>query len=1132
MPESINNNDFKYKAFISYSHAADERLAPALQSALHRFAKPFYRLRAIRTFRDKTTLQLTDRLWPEIQQALADSEYFILMASPDAASSIWVQREISEWLDLHNGSTQNLLIALTDGRIEWDDSSKDFNWATTTALHDGLKNKFYEEPLYAHLEWARKAEDLSLRNPQFLEEVGRIGARLHNKPTDVMVGQDVRQHRVFKIVTALIIVLLLILTVAASGTAVYAFRKQKEAEVAAEREREAKESADKQREIAEAKTQEANYSSQLAKRAASFEREARRLAEEQRKFAKKNEIEAKKQLVESLISRGDAQGLAHRWFEAKSSFEEANKKLNELGNPIFLSDLGLWDLYHRSPPAINTLIGNEGAVSSIAFSPDGQMAISGDDKGNIIIWDANLGIEVRRIAAHARSVTNLVFLSDGKRFVSGGTDQTFKLWDVESKQPIRTFNGPHSKLIEKLNESLPKSGEPKPKSHSNIFDVAVSPDDCFILAGDLDGSLTLWDLKNGQLLKSFKGHQMIIKSIRFSPDGKLAVTASWDGEIKLWNTQTWNQILVYKDHSAPVNQAIFSPDGKKILSAGVDNIIREWDVGTGNTIRLFFGHNDNVNCVAFSPDGTRVVSGGQDNVLRLWDEKTGRELRSFYGHEEFIFDVAISPDGNLAMSAGGDGTVKSWNIGKEPELRSSDRDFTRMLTSISVSPDGNLALFGSQLSLIDFNGQPDNSMKLYDLATLKELRSFAGHDASVSSVAFSPDGRFALSGSEDKTLKLWDIATGEGIKTLKGHNGYVYSVAYSPNGHDAVSASADETVKLWDIRNGVEAYSFTGHKGNVYCVAFSPDGKYVASGGEDKILRLWDAQAKRLVHSFIGHTDAIRSIAFSPVEKIAISGSADKTFKLWDLNTGQNILTINQDQQGVTGLAFSADGQLIASSGYDGVLRLWKTHTGRLLRTFYDAEIKHDIAGFIFAHVSNVTFSPNGRQLICSNWDGTVKIYDFSMPALHREFESKLITAMNALRSNSNDAESMNTLGEWLALRGQPQRAMSVLNRARQLGAKDVSSLILARCYRELRQYEQAKAEYALALKRDEISELYARICINGIDLDKQSTYQQVDKLIEENSLEIQKNHKNAEAYQKRAIAYMIFLYFKAVFFN
>src|ERR1700741_3560570 len=81
-----------YKAFVSYSHAADKQLAPLLQSALQRFAKPFYKLRAINIFRDKTSLRLTPELWPEIQKATRQSEFFILLASPDSAKSQWVQK--------------------------------------------------------------------------------------------------------------------------------------------------------------------------------------------------------------------------------------------------------------------------------------------------------------------------------------------------------------------------------------------------------------------------------------------------------------------------------------------------------------------------------------------------------------------------------------------------------------------------------------------------------------------------------------------------------------------------------------------------------------------------------------------------------------------------------------------------------------------------------------------------------------------------------------------------------------------------------------------------------------------------------------------------------------------------------
>src|SRR5262245_35561959 len=91
-----------YNAFISYSHAADARLAPALRTALHAFARPWNRMRALRVFRDKTSLSASPGLWAKVELALAESEYFLLLASPEAARSAWVAREVDWWLA--NGS--------------------------------------------------------------------------------------------------------------------------------------------------------------------------------------------------------------------------------------------------------------------------------------------------------------------------------------------------------------------------------------------------------------------------------------------------------------------------------------------------------------------------------------------------------------------------------------------------------------------------------------------------------------------------------------------------------------------------------------------------------------------------------------------------------------------------------------------------------------------------------------------------------------------------------------------------------------------------------------------------------------------------------------------------------------------
>jgi hypothetical protein len=154
-----------YAAFISYNRAVDGKLAPALQRALRGFAKPWYRLRALRVFRDDASLSANPGLWSSIEQALVDSEFFVLLASPEAAHSKWVGREASYWVQRKPAA--NLLIVLTDGTRVWDEVTGDFDWEQTPALPPSLRGAFTEEPRYIDLRWARTEDHVSLHSPPF-----------------------------------------------------------------------------------------------------------------------------------------------------------------------------------------------------------------------------------------------------------------------------------------------------------------------------------------------------------------------------------------------------------------------------------------------------------------------------------------------------------------------------------------------------------------------------------------------------------------------------------------------------------------------------------------------------------------------------------------------------------------------------------------------------------------------------------------------------------------------------------------------------------------------------------------------------------------------------------------------------
>jgi hypothetical protein len=180
-----------YSAFMSYSHAADARFAPFLQRAVQGVAKPWYKLRSVRIFRDETGLALTPELWPEIQRAIDSSEFFILLASPEAAVSEWVSKEIEHWLSLKRGAP---LIVVTSGKITWDADRADFNWLESTAVPKALSGAYAQEPLYLDAT-AIKAGELSDRNTKIRSAAAQIYARLTNRSLDEVIGADVRQHR-------------------------------------------------------------------------------------------------------------------------------------------------------------------------------------------------------------------------------------------------------------------------------------------------------------------------------------------------------------------------------------------------------------------------------------------------------------------------------------------------------------------------------------------------------------------------------------------------------------------------------------------------------------------------------------------------------------------------------------------------------------------------------------------------------------------------------------------------------------------------------------------------------------------------------------------------------------------------
>jgi tetratricopeptide (TPR) repeat protein len=180
-----------YDGFISYSHAKDKPIAAALQSAIQKLGKPWYRRRALRLFRDDTSLSATPQLWPSIERALGQSRFFVLLASPESAASPWVGKEAAYWID-RNG-TDTLLIGVTDGELRWDEKTGDFAWNEATPLPAVLAGRFKTEPKWVDLRPYRHGADQ--RDSRFIELGADFAAAIHGTPKEDLLSQEVRQQR-------------------------------------------------------------------------------------------------------------------------------------------------------------------------------------------------------------------------------------------------------------------------------------------------------------------------------------------------------------------------------------------------------------------------------------------------------------------------------------------------------------------------------------------------------------------------------------------------------------------------------------------------------------------------------------------------------------------------------------------------------------------------------------------------------------------------------------------------------------------------------------------------------------------------------------------------------------------------
>lgn len=667
-----------------------------------------------------------------------------------------------------------------------------------------------------------------------------------------------------------------------------------------------------------------------------------------------------------------------------------------------------------------------GSTATVAISPNNLISAAAGEAGTIKFWNLNDGVDRLTISGHDQPINDLAFHADNARIASAGADGTIRIWrlpvapiaiaghtaDVVSVAASSTgqmfASASTDKSVRILNPANGQTIRTLAGHLQPLTQVVFSADGAQLASSDAVGEIRLWNSADGATQGVIGAHVGQLKGIAYTRSGDRLATVGADGCLKIWKLP----LLPAKSlagHAEAVTAVAMTSDSKTAIAAGIDKTIRVYDPATGQQTRVFADVPDAIASLSISSNDALTVAGANNGVVKLWNTADGTPWKGvplevpaadpnpktpvapseLLGHDGAVVDVVFDRASKQIASAGADGTIRVWRL---PTAAKEIRDTAGPSTLFVVSPDGKMSASSGVLQL-------RSAIFIRDLASGKILRTLLGHEAAITSIAFSFDGKRLASSSADKTARVWDWSDSKFPELQKiVQPTAISAVTLSPDATQLFCAAGDNVIRCWAVADGTEVRTFTGHTAAVSSLSVS--GQTLASGAADSTVRVWNLQTGAIIRS-INHAAAVSSIAVSPKGLIIASGGADKLVKLWTASTGAPIVSLTGHAAAIVGLRFNADGSKLVSGSNDGVW-VWDVLKKKRLETFALTQVELRGVGFsgdliptgiadgsvrllsphlvrlIDAHVggsNSVAFSADATRLVTSGADKTVKFW-------------------------------------------------------------------------------------------------------------------------------------------------------------
>ncbi len=568
----------------------------------------------------------------------------------------------------------------------------------------------------------------------------------------------------------------------------------------------------------------------------------------------------------------------------------------------------LWSLPPSQPSADDTASKGQTPPSQPSNS-----AIPDDRSGN------RSGLTDTRaplILPHDGAMTDVAFTPDGAALVSTALDGTARFWRAAS------------------GESL---GAPVRSSHG-LFACSVSPDGAQLVTAGAEGVAQLWTVESRQPLGGGMNHLSWIKWVGFDRAGRFVATGSEDNTARLWDATDGHPLTPPLRHDGRVTQASFDTASRRLATGGGDQTVRLWVVPDGTPVGAPLRHGGAVSKVAWQPGGRLLLTASADGLLRIWDPEPARlssplaegftvwnawfagdpdrfiasgpggHVRVFHAahgapasalltHPAVVDQAALSPDGARLLTACRDAWARVWDLSAGREIARAK--LASAVKGVAWHPDGRaFAAFLEEPALL-----------LLDAATGQMLSRLETGRAPVLEAAFSPDRRTLAAGCQDGSVWIWQLDAGAAphlLRTQDIHAGVITRLAFSPDSTRLLTAGTDGVARLVAAQNGAVLGEPMAHTDALGDARFDSQGRRIVTASDDGSARVWDAASGRPLGPPLRPQGGVAHAQFSPDGRFVLTRNPDAV-EVWHAGSGTLVLPHFAPDQPVAGAGFSPD---------------------------------------------------------------------------------------------------------------------------------------------------------------------------------------------------------------------------------